>query len=168
MASEKNPAARVDLHAGPSIMAAIHQRKEPNAVPQLTILFGVIFIVLGLIGFFGWEQLGAQKQSVTALIPAFFGVPIAILGAVSLMKPAARKHAMHAAVMLGLLGFLGTIGGLIKALKWMAGTAPERPAAVAIQAIMAVLCAIFIALCVRSFIAARKARTQGIEGQSSP
>ncbi len=127
-------------------------------MPQLTILFGVIFIILGLAGFFGWEQLGAQKQSATALIPAFFGIPIAILGAVAMAKPGARKHAMHAAVMLGLLGFLGTIGGLIKAIQWMAGTAPERPAAVAIQAIMAVLCAIFIALCVRSFIAARKAR----------
>ena len=135
-------------------------------MPKITLLFGAVLILLGLIGFFGWRQLGASAQSVTALIPAFIGIPIAILGAVAMMKPAARKHAMHAAVVLGLLGFLGTIGGLIKAVQWMAGTAPERPAAVTIQAIMAVLSAIFIALCVQSFIAARKAR--GFEVTQTP
>ena len=49
----------------------------------------------------------------------------------------------------------------MKALKWMGGTTPERPGAVIAQTIMALICAIFVALCVRSFIAARKAREAG-------
>ena len=129
-------------------------------MPKITILLGVLLIVLGLIGFFGWQQLGAEKQSPTALIPAFVGLPLVVCGALA-MKPHLRKHAMHIAVVLGLLGFLGTIPGLIKAIQWMAGTPPQRPAAVTVQAIMAVLTGVYVAVCVRSFIAARRAREAG-------
>lgn len=128
---------------------------------KATIAFGVILILLGLVGYLGWQQLGAERQSPTALIPALFGVPLVVLGALAAAKPGLRMHAMHAAVVLGLLGFLGTISGLIKAFQWLAGTPPQRPAAVAIQAIMSVLSAIYVALCVRSFIAARRARRGG-------
>src|SRR5688500_15726888 len=98
----------------------------------------------------------ADARSVTALIPAFIGLPLLALGLIAEAKPASRKHTMHAAAALGTLGFLGTIGGLVKAIQWMGGTVPGRPAAVRVQAIMAVMCAIFVALCVRSFIAARR------------
>ncbi len=125
-----------------------------------------MLILLGLAGFVFWEQLGSEKQSPTALIPAFFGLPLVVLGVLA-GKPNMRKHAMHGAAMIGLLGLLGTIRGFIAALQWMGGTTPARPAAVAFQAIMAVLCAVFVALCVRSFIEARKAReAQGFEVKS--
>jgi len=63
--------------------------------------------------------------------------------------------------MLGVLGFLGTVPGVIKAIKWMGGTVPARPAAVQVQVIMCVMCGAFVAMCVRSFIEARKARQAG-------
>jgi len=127
---------------------------------KTTILFGVMLILLG---FFAYVLSGAA--SVTALIPAFFGAPIAALGLFA-MKPAARKHAMHAAAALGLLGFLGSVPGVIKLIQWATGTAPARPAAVITQAIMAVICAAFVALCVRSFIDARRRRLA--ESPSTP
>jgi peptidoglycan/LPS O-acetylase OafA/YrhL len=128
-------------------------------LPRITIVFGALLIVLGLVAYFGMQEPGAR--SVTALIPAFIGLPLLVLGLVAEAKPGSRKHTMHAAAALGLLGFLGTVGGFIKALQWMGGTVPERPAAVRVQAIMAVMSVIFIVLCVRSFIAARKARQAG-------
>lgn len=128
-------------------------------MPRITIVFGALLIVLGLIAYFGMQEPGAR--SVTALIPAFVGLPLLVLGLVAEVKPTTRKHTMHAAAALGTLGLLGTAGGFIKALQWMGGTVPERPAAVRVQAIMFVMSVIFVILCVRSFIAARRAREAG-------
>lgn len=128
-------------------------------MPRITIVFGGLLIVLGLFAYFAMQEAGTR--SVTALIPAFIGLPLLVLGFVAQAKPTSRKHTMHAAAALGLLGFLGTVRGFIKALQWMGGTVPDRPEAVRVQAIMAVMCAIFIALCVRSFVAARRAREAG-------
>ena len=122
---------------------------------KVTIVVGSLLVVLGIIGYAG--LLGGGSGHVTALIPAFAGALFEVLGALA-MKPEFRKHAMHAAAALGLLGFFGAVGGVVKMLKWMGGTTPERPGAVIAQTIMALICAIFVALCVRSFIAARKAR----------
>ena len=121
---------------------------------KLTIVFGVILILLGV-----GAYVATEMQSWTALIPAFVGVPLAILGAVAQAKPGIRMHVMHAAVSLGLLGFFGTVPGVVKLLKWQLNNVePQRPAAVVVQSIMAVLMVAFVALCVKSFIAARKAR----------
>ncbi len=128
-------------------------------MPRITIVFGALLIILGLVAYFFMQEPG--NRSITALIPAFIGLPLLALGLVAEAKPTSRKHTMHAAAALGVLGFLGTARGLIKALQWMGGTEPENPAAVRVQAIMAVMSVIFIVLCVRSFIAARKAREAG-------
>ena len=120
---------------------------------KLTIGVGVLLILLGGVGYFG-----TGRESITALIPAFFGVVFLILGAVAL-NPNRRKHAMHAAAALAVLGFIGTLSGVIKAVRWMGGTEPARPPAVISQTIMAVIMLVFVVLCVQSFIAARRART---------
>lgn len=117
---------------------------------KVTIIFGALLIILG-VG--GYVLTGAQ--SITALIPALAGVVFTILGAVAL-KPPARKHAMHAAAALALLGFLGTLPGVIKLARWAGGTEPARPAAVISQSIMAGLCLIFLVICIRSFVQARR------------
>ena len=118
---------------------------------RTTILVGLVLIVMGVGSYFG-----SGMVSITALIPAFFGVPIALLGVVA-RDESRRKHAMHGAIVLALLGFMGSVPGLLKVGSLLNGTA-VRPMATAMQAIMAVLLAVFIVLCVRSFIAARKAR----------
>jgi hypothetical protein len=121
---------------------------------KLTIVYGVIFIVMGLYGYFG-----ISSESITALIPAFFGIPMLFLGWLALNEKY-LKHAMHGAAVLTLLGFAGTVGGLIKFFKMLGGAETARPAAVTVQAIMAVLCLVFLILAVKSFIDARKNRTK--------
>ena len=130
-----------------------------DTLAKVTIVVGALLVILGLAAYFGMQEPGAR--SMTAMIPAFFGLPLAVLGLVAQAKPQTRKHTMHAAAALGTLGVLGTAPGVIKALKWMGGTTPARPAAVQVQVVMFAVCVVFVALCVRSFIAARKARQAG-------
>lgn len=66
---------------------------------------------------------------------------------------------MHVAVSCALLGFLGTVSSVVKINGWLNGSLPERPQAVIAQGATAVLCLVFVVVAVRSFIAARKART---------
>ena len=66
---------------------------------------------------------------------------------------------MHIAVTVGLIGFLFPAFMAIKALTHWAALAPVHRTAAQEQMIMAAICAIFTALCVRSFIAARVTRT---------
>jgi hypothetical protein len=119
---------------------------------KISIAFGGLLILLGIIGF-----VATGSEHYTALIPAAAGVLLEVCGALAL-NPKLRMHAMHGAAMIGVLGFAGTIPGLIKAIKWLTGTAPTRPAAVVSQVIMCALCALFVALCVKSFIDARRNR----------
>ncbi len=118
-----------------------------------TMVIGGLMIVLGLAGYFG-----TGMASLTALIPAAFGLLFVILGAVARSEPA-RKHAMHAAAALSLLGFLATarsLAALPNALS--GGPTPRGAAAVYSQATFALLSGILLALCVKSFIEARRAR----------
>lgn len=121
---------------------------------KLTIAYGVFFILLGPYGYFG-----ISSESITALIPTFFGIPLLILGWLGLNEKY-LKHTMHIAAVLNLLGFAGTVSGLVKFVKMLNGAETARPAAVTVQAIMAVLCFVFLVLAVKSFIDARKNRTK--------
>lgn len=119
-------------------------------MPKVAMLFGVIFIILGLVAYFG-----ISSESITALIPAFLGFPMLILGYIA-QNEKYLKHAMHGAAVLALLGFGGTVGGLIKFFRLVGGEEFERGSAITVQSIMALLCLIFLIFAVRSFIDARK------------
>lgn len=121
---------------------------------KLSIAYGVIFILMGLISYFG-----ISSESITALIPAFFGIPMVILGWLGL-KEKYLKHTMHGAAVLMLLGFFGTIGGLIKFFKMLGGVETARPSAVTVQAIMALMCLVFLIFAVKSFIDARQSKKE--------
>ena len=116
-----------------------------------TIALGVTLIIVGLAGYFLTGMV-----SVTALIPAVFGLVIALAGVLA-RDERRRKHAIHGAVLVALLGFLGSVRGLIQIGNVFDGSA-ERPAAVIAQSIMALLTLGYIVLAVRSFIAARSSR----------
>jgi len=121
---------------------------------KVTIAVGIILMLLG-IGFF----LGlSETRSLTALIPALFGLPIFAFGLVA-RDEFKRKHAMHAAVLFGLLGFLGSFSmGFPKWRILFSGGEIPRPLAAYEQLAMAIICGVFVILCVKSFIAARKAK----------
>lgn len=122
-------------------------------MPAITIAVGLILILLG-----AGTYATAEVKHVTALIPAIFGLFLLTLGVVARV-PSRTKHAMHAAVTLALVGALGTIRALPATIAMMNGATPTRPPAMLwAQTISFVVFAVFVALCVRSFIAARRAR----------
>jgi hypothetical protein len=122
---------------------------------RITILFGIVLILLG-----GFGYVGTGSHSPTALIPSYFGIVLAVLGFFAHTPDSKRRMLlMHIAVTLGLLGFLGTIkGGIIDYLLMLNGRQFPHPAAVEEKAAMSVLLLVFVVFCVRSFIAARRAR----------
>ena len=95
--------------------------------------------------------------SPTALIPAAFGLLLIVFGVLA-KDEKRRKMAMHIAVTVGLLGFLGTITGLLKLFTMLAGGEVARPTAVVAQSIMAILMLVYVGMCVKSFIDARRRR----------
>jgi hypothetical protein len=128
-------------------------------MPTLSVMFGVVLTALGVVAYFAPEPLGVGKDGTpatpghpSALSPVAVGVLLILAGAVSMAAPAARKHAMHLAAGVSLLG---TLGGLVPV--FLRNFRFEE-VAVKVGLGMAVLSAIFLALCVNSFIQARKAR----------
>jgi len=120
-------------------------------MPYVTMALGSLLFLIG-VGFY----FGTGASSVTALIPAFLGIPIEIAGLAAL-REGWRKHAMHVAVLLALFGFLGSARGLLQLPALLTGAELARPAAVAAQSITAVLCLLFVGLAVSSFVRARRA-----------
>ena len=116
------------------------------------IALGILLCLLGLGGY-----LATGRESVTALIPAFFGLPLAVLGAVALNERR-RKHTMHAAVVIAVVGLAGSASGVPGFLDYVQGGEVERPAAVIAQTAMALLCAVFVILAVKSVLDARRAQ----------
>lgn len=121
-------------------------------MPTVTIVTGVLLIVLGAVGF-----IGTGSEHPTALIPAAFGLILAICGFVA-KAPEKKKLFMHIAVTVGLLGFLGTVMGVVKVIRMAAGETIPRPEAAESQAVMAFISLIYVGLCVNSFIKARRSR----------
>jgi hypothetical protein len=117
-----------------------------------TVGIGILLILLGLLGF-----ILTGGQSVTAFIPAFFGILITLTGTLA-RKEKWHKHAMHAAVFISLLGFLGSANGLSKVIQMLLGQEIARTSAAIAQSIMAILCALLIIWGIKSFIAARRSK----------
>lgn len=118
-------------------------------MPSTAIGCGLSLILIGIAGYV-WGMLGGNA-SVTALIPAFFGIVIALLGAVAKSNEGLRKHLMHAAVLVGLIGFIIPAYRLLSNL----GGISLKPAVVS-QLAMALICFLFVILCVQSFVNARR------------
>lgn len=119
-------------------------------MPTTAILFGRLLIILGIIAY-GYG-IYSGNASPTALIPAGFGLILLILGHLSNAKENLRKHLMHVAVLVGLIGFIIPIWRLLSKISDFSLTFAST-----ILISMAVICLVFVLLCVKSFIDARKA-----------
>jgi hypothetical protein len=120
---------------------------------KVTLVFALILVALGLAGF-----LGTGSIHPTALIPAWFGLALGLFGFLAISpNEGRRKLFMHINVTIGLLGFLGAavegVRGYVHATSM--GVAPDM-VALASKATMAGLMLLYVILCVRSFIAARR------------
>jgi len=118
---------------------------------KVTLLFAALLIALGLAGF-----LGTGSQHPTALIPTWIGLALGIFGALAISpSEGRRKLFMHVNVTIALLGFIGTVVEIIR--SSLLAKAPDT-IAMASKYSLAILLLIYVILCVRSFIAARRAR----------
>lgn len=131
---------------------------------KTTMLFGALLCGISILVLL----LQGEVASFSIFIPMFVGVPLLILGALSEFMPAQRKHFMHVAVTLALLGALAAIGRGVPQLVNLAKGEDVKTLPLASVWTMIFLCSTFVALCVRSFIAARRAREaaggSGVEG----
>lgn len=114
-------------------------------MPKLTLIFALLLIALGVGGFL-------PNGSRTALLPAYVGGVLLVLGLLAMVFDGARKHLMHAAAVISLLGALGPAATLL------IRAAQMSPLALIVNIGMLVLCGTLLALQIRSFIATRRAR----------
>ena len=122
---------------------------------KVTLVFAVLLAALGLISY-----VGTGSQHITALIPLWFGIALGIFGFLAISpNESRRKLFMHINVTIGLLGFIGAAARAIQSTVRASsnGTHPDA-IAVGAQVAMAVLLLIYVILCVRSFISARRSR----------
>ena|SRR5687767_3877611 len=118
-------------------------------MPTYAIWFGRLLVAVGIIGYGYGMFIG--NASLTALIPAAFGIVLMLLGHLAVAKEPLRKHLMHAAVLIALIGFILPAARLVP----RAGDL-TLSAAVISQLAMALLCLLFVIFAVRSFISARR------------
>jgi len=119
-------------------------------MPNAAIVCGALLILIGIIGYTSGVM--SDKASITALIPAFFGIVLNTLGLLAKMKEDLRKHLMHAAILVALVGFIAAAGRLV--LRF--GELSMTPAVIS-QIAMAIVCLIFVILAIKSFADARRA-----------
>ena len=120
-------------------------------MPFTSIICGTILVLIGAVGYI--HGMMNDKASVTALIPAFFGLVLFICGVVARSNESLRKHLMHAALLVALIGFILPAGRLLMKLSDL-----SLSAAVISQLAMAIVCLIFVLLGIKSFADARRNR----------
>lgn len=122
---------------------------------KVTIVFGILLIVLGLVGYFG-----TGSAHPTALIPTWFGLALGVGGFLAISpSEKRRKIFMHINVTIGLVGLIGALAAALQGYGHARslGVDPDY-IALAAKLVMALLLLIYVNLCVRSFIQARRSR----------
>lgn len=120
-------------------------------MPTTAITSGILLILIGIIGYV--FSIIDGNTSLTALIPAAFGILLAILGFVAKSKESLRMHVMHVAVLVGLIGFIIPAWRILSTISNI-----KVSLALFSQAAMSLVCLVFVILCVKSFIDARRNR----------
>lgn len=120
-------------------------------MPLVAIVCGLLLMGVGVGGYL----ISKEDNPVTALIPAGWAILLIVPGLIAQLSPGTRKHAMHAAAAFGLLGFLLAAGRLAMVLL---DDKPNSPLGLFSLSSMAVICAVFVALCIKSFRDARRNR----------
>ena len=121
---------------------------------RVTIVFGILLAVLGVGSF-----VATGSSHPTALIPLWFGLVLMLCGILASSTDAKKRMLwMHIAVTAALLGFIFPAVRVVMAAAKVSWNLPAVPHKGAIheQIAMAALCLVFVVLCVRSFIAARR------------
>ena len=113
------------------------------SIEFLTTLYGVFMVIWGIS-----ISLISGSSSITSMIPAFIGVPLAFIGFLSMIKPTFRKALMHIAVVIGIFAFLG-------GLDFFRGMFTNYYAGLS-KLMLLITGFVYIYLCVQSFIFVRR------------
>lgn len=114
-------------------------------MPDLTLGYGLFLVVWGVA-----VSILSSSESLTSYFPSFLGVPLALSGWMAKSNPEKRKLWMHIAVTFGLLCALGGTRFFMvmdDGLDFASGS----------MLMLFLTGSAYTALCVRSFIEARKA-----------
>ena len=113
------------------------------SIEFLTTLYGLFMVIWGIS-----ISLISGSSSITSMIPAFIGVPLAFIGFLSMIKPTFRKALMHIAVVIGIFAFLG-------GLDFFRGMFTNYYAGLS-KLMLLITGFVYIYLCVQSFIFLRR------------
>lgn len=107
---------------------------------RLAVGFGAVLVLLGI-----GAYIASGAASMTSMIPAFFGVPIAACGFVA-MNPARAKPAGIAAIVIATLGVMGSLSRIVPAL--VRGESIDFGLATIVQLAFAAIAGAFVVLAV--------------------
>jgi len=128
----------------------LNGRLQEMNIPRITLIYAILLIVLGLWGYFA-----SGAASITALIPAFFGLVFLPLGILA-KRENLKKHITHVGLLLALIAVIGTVGAVGKGFSLWTGEMMENSLAIISKSIMAVLSIGYLLVCIKSFIDARR------------
>lgn len=102
------------------------------------IIFAGALVVLGVVGY-----LGTNRASITALIPAAFGLLVALLSLLEWLNPSWSAPLHFATVAVGVLGFVATARSLVVLFRSLARNVPVTAATLS-KGIMSLSCLAFV------------------------
>jgi hypothetical protein len=117
---------------------------------RATIWYGGALVIVGVVAY-----ITAAMASVTALIPAFLGAIVLVLGLVARGSAGAAPWLVVAAVVVAVLAILGSFRGIPAFAALLGGQDVERPVAAVAQAAAVVLSIAYLAAVGRLWAAAR-------------
>lgn len=112
--------------------------------------FGTLLIVIGVIAY-----VATGMASVTALIPAFFGIVLVGLGMLG-RNEQRQKPALYGALGVAILGLFGSASGITQTITYLSGGDVARPSASITRAVMALVLIALIATLGKSLLALRR------------
>lgn len=122
-------------------------------MPARALWTGVFLILISIFAIM------IPKPSPSAVIPGALGSLIALLGIVANANQKARRHAIHAALVLAVIGMLGALPAVPDFIALLRGAQVERPVEVMAQFATVFICLAFVVRGVQSFIEARRKGT---------
>jgi hypothetical protein len=120
-----------------------------------TLLIALLLIGIGIYGYTSQDETKGPV-SPTAAMPAMLGVAL-VLCALIALKPSKRKHAMHVVAVMALVGAVGSLYPVVKTVVLGNDLVVNSPKVLTSLG-SSLLCLTLLVLCIKSFIAARKAR----------
>jgi hypothetical protein len=120
--------------------------QQSNFVANITIGYGAFLIAWGIA-----VSVLSESNSITSFFPSMLGAPLLVSGVMTLQKPEKKKLWMHIAASFGLLCALGGTRFFMvmgDGLDYASGS----------TLMLLLTGSAYTTVCVRSFIAARKAR----------